>query len=645
MSALAGRWNFDGNPDAGESCQRMLAAQQMYGPHDVRQWSDGPLAMGRRLFRTVPEDAYDRQPLHGADGRLTLVADVRLDNRDDLSSALGLPSDRAATMCDAAILLASLERWGEEALDRLVGDFAFALWDSDARRLLLARDFLGLRPLHYHCGKGFFAFATMPKGLHALPDIPYAPDERAMAEFVTLMPEGGQKSFFEDIAIVEAGHCVTVTRDRVQSRRYWSPRRRDLARPKGEDFVEGLRDLLDVATRARLRGANGTVGAQLSGGFDSAAVTATAARLLAPHGGRVVAFTAVPREGYDGPVPEGRIADEGPLAAATAAMYPNVEHVLIRAGHISPLEAIDRNFYLYDRPTLNLCNETWMAAIGKAARDRRLSVMLTGQMGNMTLSYNGVELISELFRAGRLRELLRVGAELVAKGTMRWGGVAAYALGPYVPVRLWQSLMKRRGAHLDVLDYTAVRPDQLDALDLDTIARERGLDFTYRPRKDGFETRLWVMRRTSLGNYAKGMLAGWGIDQRDPTADRRLVEYCLGVPLNQYLARGELRVLARRALGDRLPQAVIEARGKGYQAVDWHEGLAAARGEIAAEVDRFAQCAPAAQALDVARLRAMLDDWPESGWERSAIRNAYRFALLRGVSAGHFLRKASGSNQ
>jgi len=645
MSALAGRWNFDGNPDADASCKRMLAAQQMYGPHDVRQWSDGPLAIGRRLFRTVPEDVHDRQPLHSADGRLALVADVRLDNRDDLSSDLGLPGDQAARLCDAAILLASLERWGEAALDRLVGDFAFALWDSGAQKLLLARDFLGLRPLHYHRGKGFFAFATMPKGLHALPDVPYAPDEQAMTEFVTLMPEGGTQSFFKDIAVVEAGHCVTVTRDGINARRYWNPRREELARPRGEDFVEGLRHHLDLATHARLRGAGGAVGAHLSAGYDSASVTATAARLLAPEGGRVVAFTSVPREGYDGPVPEGRIGDEGPLAAATAAMYPNVEHVLIRAGHVSPLEAIDRNFYLYDRPTLNLCNETWIAAIGKAARDRKLSVMLTGQMGNMTLSYNGVGLMAELLRAGRLRDLRRVGAELVAKGTMRWGGVAAYALGPYMPARLWKALMERRGAHLDVLQYTAVRPDQLDALDLDTIARERGLDFSYRPRKDSFETRLWVMRRTTLGNYGKGVLAGWGIDQRDPTADRRLVEYCLGVPLDQYLAKGELRVLGRRALSDRLPQAVLEARGKGYQAVDWHEGLTAARGEIEAEVNRFAQCAPAAQALDVARLRTMLDNWPESGWERSAILNAYRFALLRGVSAGHFLRKASGANQ
>src|SRR4051794_30227055 len=180
MSALAGRWNFDGKPDADAACERMLRSQLMYGPHDERRWSDGFIAMGRRLFRTLPEDRYDRQPLFGADGRLVLVADVRLDDRAELAPALRLDAADAGRLCDAALLLAALERWGEAAVDRLVGDFAFALWDRHARSLTLARDFLGQRPLHYHRGDNFLAFATMPKGLHALTEIPYAPDEQAM---------------------------------------------------------------------------------------------------------------------------------------------------------------------------------------------------------------------------------------------------------------------------------------------------------------------------------------------------------------------------------------------------------------------------------------------------------------------------------
>ena len=309
MSAIAGLWRFDGKPEPAADCAPMLAAQQIYGPHDGQTWSDGPLAMGRRLFRILPEDVHDRQPLQSRDGRLTLVADVRLDNRDELMTLLGLSSRDAQQLCDAAILLASLERWGEGALDRLVGDFAFALWDAPAKKLSLSRDFLGQRPLHYHRGKGFFAFASMPKGLHALVEIPHDPDEQAVAEFVVLMPQWGPRSFFKDIARVEPAQIVTVTRHGVSSRRYWQPQRPTVGRQQASgDYVEGLRHHLDQATQSRLRGVNGMVGTHLSSGFDSSAVTATAARLLAPRGGKVLAFTAVPRANYDGPVPRNRIA-------------------------------------------------------------------------------------------------------------------------------------------------------------------------------------------------------------------------------------------------------------------------------------------------------------------------------------------------
>src|SRR5688572_29984069 len=176
MTALAGLWRFDGKPDADACVVRMLTAQAVYGPHHQAQWSGGDVALGRRLFRTLPEDRHDRGPVESSRGNLVLAADVRLDNRDDLIAALGIATDRARRMCDAAILLEAYERWEESAVDRLVGDFAFALWDAERRKLVLARDFLGQRPLYYHRGARFLAFASMPKGLHTLDEIPYGPD-------------------------------------------------------------------------------------------------------------------------------------------------------------------------------------------------------------------------------------------------------------------------------------------------------------------------------------------------------------------------------------------------------------------------------------------------------------------------------------
>ena len=104
MTALAGLWHFDGRP-AADRCARMLAAQELYGPDAPGQWSDGGVALGRQLMRLLPEDSFDRQPLIGGGGRYVMVADVRLDNRDELAAALDIPAAAAQGLCDAAILL------------------------------------------------------------------------------------------------------------------------------------------------------------------------------------------------------------------------------------------------------------------------------------------------------------------------------------------------------------------------------------------------------------------------------------------------------------------------------------------------------------------------------------------------------------
>jgi asparagine synthase (glutamine-hydrolysing) len=645
MSAIAGIWRITARPEAAESCERMLAAQSIYGNHKSNVWSASPVALGRRLAKLLPEDVYDDQPLIGGGGRYVLVADLRLDNRDELIESLEISPAQAKTMCDAALLLATFERWGVDCCEHLVGDYAFAVWDAAERRLVLVRDFLGSRPLHYFRGNGFVAFASMPKGLHALTEIPRAPDEERLAEFLTLMPEYGSATFFKDIDKVEAGSIVTIDASGVRTRQHWQWSGRKLAVSRSEEYVEGLHHYLDQAVRCRLRGINGAVAAHLSAGFDSSSVAATAARLLAPSGGKVVAFTAVPRAGYDLPVPKYEIGDEGPLAALIAAMHPNIEHVLIRSGHRSPLDGLDRSFFLYDRPVLNICNNVWGSAINDEARRRKLTVLLTGQFGNMSLSYDGRELLAELVRAGRWMQWGRTAASIVRARHRRLRGVMTASFAPWLPRSLWRWFARTfQGQNYELNRYTAIDPARLAELDLPARARAHGLDFSYRPWKDGLAFRLWVIGRMDLGNYYKGALGGWGLDIRDPTADRRLVEFCLSVPTEEFYKDGVTRSLAKRALADRLPAEVLGASTKGLQAIDWHEGLTAARPQLAEEISRLEQIAPAGRALDLRRMRSLVENWPTEGWHRPEVIQAYRLALLRGISTGHFIRRASGAN-
>jgi asparagine synthase (glutamine-hydrolysing) len=643
MTALAGYWAFGGAEAPRGRCERMLQAQQIYAPAPPTVSDAGEIALGRRLFATLPEDRYDRGPVTGGGGRWTLVADVRLDNRAELCATLGIEPGRAATLSDAAVAMAVVERWEEEAIGRLVGDFALALWDRNRGRLFLARDFLGQRPLHYHRSAGFFAFASMAKGLHALPEIPVAPDAEAVAAFVALMPENGPETFFAGVEKVLAGHVLTVTRDGVRSEQWWRPAARDLGLNGTDDYAEALREHFDRAVADRLRGAGAGIASHLSAGLDSSTVTATAARLLSPSGGRLTAFTAVPRLGFADKLSPEVIPDEGPHAASLAAMYPNIEHVLVpNTG--SPIASLDKHFFLHERPVLNLCNAVWANRIQDLARERGLAILLTGARGNMSISYDGLPLLTQLASSGRWVRLARESWALVRRGT-RVGTVAAQTIGPFLPALAWRTISRLRGRGRKLTDYTAINPDAFDALRLGEMAAERGLDPNYRPRRDPHETRLWALGRTDPGNYNKGTLAGWGIDTRDPTADQRLIEFCLSVPLEEYLRDGQRRALARTAFADRLPPVIAEEKRKGYQAADWYESVTAARGGIAEELDRIAASPPACAALDSEMMQRLVRDWPTGGWGEQKVVQKYRLALLRGVSAGHFVRKAAGSNR
>lgn len=615
----------------------MLLAQQVYAPDSDICRSDGMVALGRRLHRLLPEDVHDTGPIVDARGRV-LVADVRIDNRAELARALGLAE--AARMSDAAILCAALLAWDEAALDRVVGDFAFAQWDPCTERLLLARDFLGQRPLHFHAGDGFFAVASMPKGLHALPEIPRAADADAAADFLAHIPESGETSFFKGIAKVAPGHFAVVTRASVASHRYWHPPAATLRLAHSRDYAEGLRAELDRAVASRLRGAGQAVATHLSGGLDSSAVTATAARLTT---GRVTAYTSVPRDGFVIPPDTPGIADEGPLAAAAAALYPNIDHVRLSTGPRSPLDALARNAFLYERPYLNLCNGVWVDAINDDARARGLNVLLVGAAGNASFSYHGMHRLGEMMRAGALPAVLREAVLLMRGGTAA-KTVAAQAIGPFLPRRVWRGISAMRGRADDLAGYSAITALAAVAPGLAVRAAARGVDFAYQPTCNARAAQLQLLGRVDVGNYNKGTLGGWGIDVRDPSADRRLVEFCLSVPADQYLSDGVPRALARRAFADRLPAVVTNERRKGWQGADWHEGLTHARAQVDDELARIERDAAAAVIIDIPRLRDMVRNWPTDDWTQTIVVERYRMALLRGVSMGHFMRNAAGTN-
>jgi asparagine synthase (glutamine-hydrolysing) len=218
----------------------------------------------------------------------------------------------------------------------------------------------------------------------------------------------------------------------------------------------------------------------------------------------------------------------------------------------------------------------------------------------------------------------------------------ARMLGPFLPRPLWEAIYRLRGRNFDITNWTALNRDSADLLVRQ--AKSRGETNSAQPWGDSFAVRQSYLRRIDLGNFFKGYLGGWGIDVRDPTSDRRLVELCFSIPPQQFLKDGQLRSLARRAFADRLPKSVVQETRSGYQGADWYLGLRANWDSVRDETERIAQLPAAAAMVDTNRLRGLLDAGDEVDWNSRQSESAYRLALLRGISGGHFLRRASGAN-
>jgi len=645
VSAIAGIIRQDNQAVDRATLERMQALLTPYGQDAQQRWQQGPAGLLRTLLRTTPQDSFDRQPLQSDDGQLMLVFDGRLDNRADVVSKLGVPPQEAARMADSDLVLRACRRWDTDAVRHLVGDFSLACWSAARSRLWLARDPLGGRPLFWHQQSGFFAFSSLPKALFAIPGVPRALCEERMLDSLALLHQQGSESFFKDIHRVEPGHCLVVEGGRISSHCYhrFDPQY-EIRFANDNDYVEAFQERLEQAIASCLR-SSGPVASHLSSGFDSSTVAALSARQLAGRNQRLTAYTSVPEEGFSDRVMAGRHGDEEPGAAALVARFSNIDHQLIRANGVSPLANLQASIEAMDRAPLNLCNGVWLDAIQADAAARGNKVLLTGQAGNMGISYTGLPYLPALWQSGHWLAWWReVKALKRTHPHRRWRGLIAHSIEAALPRPVMALIAKRLGKSTQLMSYSPIHPDCLAQVDMQARARARGWDIKFRQWPDGRRMRIAVLGRMDAGEYAASANV-LGLEVRDPTRDLRLLEYCLAVPDNQYLRNGQTRWLLKRAMGEILPPEILNATSKGYQAADWYKNTQAALPQLREELRTLQAHGKVGQMIDLEALQRIVDTWPETGWDKPEIVMKYRFKLLRGIAAGNFIRYVEQNNR
>jgi asparagine synthase (glutamine-hydrolysing) len=644
MSAIAGLLRFDGEPVARHDLERMANALTAYGPDRSDVAVAGSVGFAHVLMRTTPEDRFDQQPLGGAGGVL-MTGDLRLDNRDEMLDRLSVDRADSLAWSDSRVLLAAWDKLGDALWPALRGPFAVAIWNPRDRTLTLARDHLGLNVVMWHKSERFFAFATMPKGLFALADVPRELNEEKLADFLVLNHADHATTFYRNIYRVPPAHVATIDQSgRFTARRYWSAADAKPVRLSSDEaYAENLRACLDRAVRRQLRSAT-PVASYLSGGLDSSAVAALAARALGETGQRLVAFTQVPRRGFTGRVPGGRYADETPYVEAIKAAIDNIDVTYVYNDEHDDFSELDRVSLAFEHPVRNPTNLGWMLAIPRLARAQNRRVLLAGDHGNYTMSWAGWSQASNHLQHGRLAAAYRQYRLFYRSSShSRWTAFRKLLVDPLWSDRWLDWDDRRRGNTMPWRSYSAIRPEFAAAMQVEARARKAGHDFRYRTRHG--ERLIGLAGVDYLGEWYAAIKAMYGVETRVPVADIDLVEYCFGVPDEQYLAEGIDRSLIRRAMWGLLPPVVLTNRRSGLQTADWYEKAGSQREGLKAQIAEIANSELARRALDLDRLSRALDAWPTTGWHTRQVDDKYQLALARGVGAGRFLRWIDAQNR
>jgi len=573
-----------------------------------------------RVPGLLPEDRCDVQPLWSRDRKTLFVCQVRLDNRAEVLKALGMNNTPAAEIADSTILHTAYQQWGEQCVARLAGDYAFAAYSTETERVFAAVDHLGHYRLYYAARGGRIVLCTQLAALRAHGADAAQMDEVALGLSAEARYMPGVTPF-RGIKQLIGGECLTWRDGSVETRRWWQPETRPLTRFRNPvEYVEAAREVFERAVSDCLRSA-APVSSTLSGGLDSGLVTATAARLLNKRGGSLVAYTSAPATGNVVFQRSRWDADDSSFAAQTAAFQGNIQHIILRSDGRVALDLIEQIHQRSGVPVRNGANHLWLDDI---ARRTGPGVLLTGPRGNFSLSYTGNGGFAELLREWRWKAALHCALQTKkAEGKPLWKTLA----GGVMSRGVFESL--RRRLYGEKMEFLSLTTADFRKLHRDALHPQRPTPGT---------RAFFALKMTQpIAVWAADPLAQWGVEWRDPTADRRLMELLLTFPLAAFAHEGRARGVARHLGRGLLPEAIRLRRTQGQQSADYAVAMAQQMPRYRALYDRMLTSTACRSIFDLPALDSAL-----KRVEMGELSGAIAFPIDRCVDAGVFLMEQEG---
>ena len=631
MSGIFGMLRFDGGEASLRDVERAGNALAHRGPDGRRAVTEGAIGLGHCLMRVNREDVYEAQPLRDREAHLTLVADLRLDNREELASVLGIDAQHLPSVPDSALVMRAYRKWGADCAAQLLGDFAFAVWDGRAHTLVLARDHMGQRQIHFHHGTAFFAFATDLKALWTFRDVPRVLAEAQIGRMLLgsrTSPPG--QTAFEGIHGLPGATVMTVGADgSVATRRYWEPRADPAHHGRDERYyVDAYRRVLGEAVACRIRRTVRSPGITFSGGYDSAAIAGLAGLDLAGSGRKLIAAASVMPADYRGTIRHAR-----PWVEMCARDMPHLDVRYVTREGLSVLPALEQAFVEGDGPAgpYHFVMTELLSTLASAGAQ----VIMDGHGGDATLHPRGNTALAWFltrFRLHRFLLELRAYQRLSGQsfGTTLRRDVGALLLPEWLRTS-WKAIRRSPPA----MNLRAINPRFAERL---VASGEIAADTPARPALDVRPHMIAVARRASAGAAPAlaGMAARHGLELTRPFRDKRVVELALAIPQDLHVKNGRNRYLACAALRDIYPHEFqTRSRKNDDEIPDFLQMVKAIEPHLVADIARMERSESLARYVDFQNVRSLLaargPGDHNSGWEPETHTAMLGFVVARYV--------------
>lgn len=522
--------------------------------------------MGCGIQYFTKEAKYEVMPIY-EDG-IYFDADVVLDNRDELISMLGITTENVP---DGRILFEMYKKYGNKSLNMMRGVYAFMYYDTKSGKATLATDSTGDRCVYYKKDNNKIYYSSLIEPLISTDKVSDINGEW-ITDFLSMdhlyMICETENTPIEDVYRVAPASRVTFTKSNIEKDNYWNPKDiKERVYKTDEQYKTEFLEIFSDAVKCMLRSDKET-SVLLSGGLDSTAVVSIAAPYLKKRGENIHSYTSVPEKGLKGNTGGYNINDETEYVKSTAKYFSNIETTFVDMPGMNPWDYRKAELEAIEMPYKSVQNLLWICESMKLAYNNGSRIMLNGSFGNTTISFTDFTLyMNDLFTKKKFVTILK---ELKQFQPL-FGYSRKYAIKSIIKDNIKPS--KSEPTQEDILGKSFVKLDAVKKYDSITRLRTmyEGIGKSTKCMKTYRKAMIDFKAFRQIGEIATKHSLTTGVLLRDPTRDKRVVEYCVSLPISQFVKNGEDRRLVNVYMKDIIPPKVITSEQKGKQSADLKE--------------------------------------------------------------------------